>query len=81
MAYEMKDNSGSLFKNDKATSENSPSHTGTVLIGGVKYYQSAWVKETKDGRKYFSQSFKPVDDTSYAKREPTSQAIDDEVPF
>jgi hypothetical protein len=81
MAYEMKDMSGSLFKNDKPTTEKSPTHTGTVMINGVKYRQSAWVKETKDGRKYFSQSFAPVDDKSYSKPEQSSQTVDDEIPF
>ena len=81
MAYEMKDNSGSLFKNDKMTTEKSPQYTGTVLINGVKYRQSAWVKETKDGRKYFSQSFTAMDDTSYSKPQTISEAINDDVPF
>lgn len=56
MAYEQKDNSGSLFKNDRKEKETHPDYKGTVKIGGVEYWQSAWVKEV-NGKKYFSQSF------------------------
>jgi len=38
MAYEQKDNSGSLFKNDRMTSDKSPEYKGTVLIDGVEYF-------------------------------------------
>lgn len=58
MAYEQKDNTGSFFKNDRREKETHPDYKGTVKIGGVEYWQSAWVKEV-NGRKYFSQSFTP----------------------
>lgn len=62
MAYEQKDNSGSLFKNDRKEKDTHPDYKGTVKIGGVEYWQSAWVKEV-NGRKYFSQSFTPKEQT------------------
>jgi len=88
MAYEMKENTGSLFKNEKATSENHPGYTGKVLIGGVMYWQSAWLKEA-NGKRYFSQSFKPVEaaqpDASQARSNqrpaPAGGSFDDEIPF
>lgn len=58
MAFEQKDNTGSLFKNDRKEKETHPDYKGTVRIGGVEYWQSAWVKDV-NGRKYFSQSFTP----------------------
>ena len=85
MAYEMKDMTGSLFRNEKATSDNHPTHTGKVMIDGVQYYQSAWVKETNDGRKFFSQAFRRVEQDT-PKAAPKKQAAmmgDDlsDVPF
>lgn len=58
MAFEQKDGSGSLFRNDRKEKETHPDHTGTAKIGGREYYVSAWVKEGKSGR-FFSLSFKP----------------------
>jgi uncharacterized protein (DUF736 family) len=82
MAYEQKDNSGSLFKNDRMTSDKSPEYKGTVLIDGVEYWQSAWVKTTKDGRKFFSQSFNRKDAAPAAtQRAADPVEMSDDVPF
>lgn len=58
MAFEMKENTGSLFKNDKKESENHPDYTGQALINGVPMWISAWIKETGEGKKFFSFSFR-----------------------
>lgn len=50
MAYEQKDNSGTLFKNDKREKETHPHAKGTALIDGVEYWVSAWTKEGANGR-------------------------------
>lgn len=57
MAYEQKDNSGSLFKNDRREKDTHPHAKGSALIGGVEYWVSAWTKEARDGSKYQSLSF------------------------
>ena len=58
MAYEQRNNTGSLFKNKKKEKDTHPDYTGTGLIGDVDYYISAWIKESgKDGSKFFSFSF------------------------
>lgn len=62
MAFEQKDNSGSLFRNDKKEKDSQPSHTGTALIGGREYRVSAWVKTAKNDSKFFSLSFMPKDE-------------------
>lgn len=56
MAYEQKPNSGSLFKNDRKTSEKHPDYTGTWKDANGKEWQlAAWVKDGSKG-KFFSLS-------------------------
>ena len=47
--YQTRDNSGSLFKNDRKTSENHPNAKGKALIGGQWYWVSAWTKSGQRG--------------------------------
>lgn len=61
MAYEQRDMSGSLFKNDKREKDTQPNARGTAMIDGVLYEISAWTKETKTGDKWQSLSFKRRD--------------------
>jgi len=90
MAYEKRDNSGAMFPNRKKEKETHPDMTGDGLIGGKEYYISAWAKQDKFGKTFYSFSFK--DKASVAPRSdaaPVEQAkpagqptgIDDEIPF
>jgi hypothetical protein len=72
MAYEPRENSGSLFRNEKKEKDNQPSHTGTALIDGRVYQISAWVKTGKNDSKFFSLAFKPKDD---APRQSTRERL------
>lgn len=58
MAWEMKEGSGSLFKNSKKTADNHPDYQGSVMIGGNIYQLGAWKKQTKTGDIYLSISAK-----------------------
>lgn len=64
MAYETKDNTGSLFRNNRKEKETHPDYSGTVRIDGHDMWISAWLREQKDGTKYFSLAFKNKDGTS-----------------
>jgi len=55
--YEHKDNSGSVFKNDKKETKTHPDYKGSAKIDGVAYWIAAWVNETKGGKKYLKLSF------------------------
>jgi len=61
MAYEQKDNSGSIFVNDRKEKDNHPDRTGTALIDGTEYWVSGWLKKSKDGKPFLSLAFKPKD--------------------
>ena len=78
MAFEIKDNSGSLFKNDRKTEESHPQAKGSAKINGIEYWVSAWTKTTKEGVKWQSLSFTPKD----AKPKPKSfDDITNDIPW
>jgi hypothetical protein len=86
VAYEQKDLTGALFRipEDKRKSESWPTHEGSVIVGGLKYYLSAWVKEAKSGQKYFSLALKPADEKPAANGKPQAKgapAADPAIPF
>jgi hypothetical protein len=89
MAYEQKDFTGSLFKNDKKESDNHPNAKGSAKMGGVEYWVAAWTKKDKNGNPWQSLSFKPKDNDAQRERsqaKPTKSArdlsdMDDDVPF
>lgn len=58
MAYEQKDNSGSLFKNERKTTDNHPDRTGSATIDGVSYWVNGWVKQDKNCNPWLSLAFK-----------------------
>lgn len=96
MAYEMKPNTGSLFKNDRKETDSHPDYKGSALIDGLgECWLDAWINTAKDGSKYMSLKLKPKngDQTgSYAKQQPARNGIsqparasfddlDEETPF
>ena len=61
MAYEMKDNSGSIFVNDRKEKETHPDRSGSCIINGVHYFVSGWVKKKDNGEPWLSLAFKKKD--------------------
>ena len=58
--FEIKPNTGALFRNNDKQSENSPDYKGEGHIDGAgEIWINAWLKESKSGIKYFSFSVKP----------------------
>lgn len=51
---ETKVNSGAIFKNDKKAKETHPDYRGKVNVEGKEFELSLWLKESKNGLKYFS---------------------------
>ena len=85
MAYEMKDNTGSLFKNDRKEADTHPDYKGSALLNGVEHWLDAWINTSSGGAKYMSLKFKPKD--AQQDRRPNSTTnqfeddLSDEVPF
>jgi hypothetical protein len=78
MAYELRDNSGTLFKNDKGDNPKRPDYRGDLLVEGVLYELSAWIKEGNKG-KFMSLSCKPKEAKPEPKgKEPARRVIADE---
>jgi hypothetical protein len=61
MAYEPKDGSGALFKNNKGDNPSRPDYRGDLMVGGVVYEVSGWIKPLpRDAeKKFMSLSAKP----------------------
>lgn len=78
-------NRGVLFRNDKKETEKHPDFTGSMDVGGVDHYLSAWVKESKQGKKFFSISIKPKNDVAAPAIQKAKQAVEedfeDDIPF
>ena len=68
MAYD-NTNTGALFKAKEQKTPNHPGYTGTINADGREYWLSAWVKEDKNGNKYFSLSLKPKDEKPAKKQD------------
>ena len=88
MAYEPKDGSGALFKNDKGGNEKRPDYRGNLMVGGVEYELSSWIKEGSRG-KWMSISAKPKEEKVQPQKTPqkapavaqTAHHDDESIPF
>ena len=83
MAYELKNNTFSLFENDKKGNDKSPDWRGKALIGGKEMRIAVWKRKSASGIEYLSGSieepFKPA--TEPAKEEPAKELLDETIPF
>lgn len=64
-------NRGVLFKNDRKEQDNHPDYKGSINVGGVEFWLSAWIKEGQKG-KFMSLSIKPKEEAR--KPAPSRQA-------
>lgn len=85
MAYEHKENTGSLFKNERREKDTHANARGSALIDGVEYWVDAWTNEAGDGKKYQSLKFKRKDQAGSGSPRTQPAAfdadLDDDVPF
>jgi len=88
MAYEMKPGQGSLFKNDKKTSDSHPNLKGKIMLpNGEVRWMSAWTKTTTAGEKWISlnvgELVQQAGGSGYAQAAPVAKPVDldDDIPF
>lgn len=83
MAYEKRDNSGSVFVNDRKERDNQPDRTGSCMIDGVEYWINGWVKKDKNGNPWMSLAFKRKDAAQGTAPSAPKQPniVDDDIPF
>lgn len=58
---EQKNNSGSLYRNEKKDKEIKPDYTGSALIGGKQYRIAGWVNKSKSAKSYLRVLFSEFD--------------------
>jgi hypothetical protein len=91
MAYEQRDNSGSLFSNDRKEKDSHPDFKGTAMIDGVVYWVSGWTKHGQRGD-FTSLAFKRKDDQAAREQSISQRAMpkapatrnsdmNDDIPF
>ena len=79
MAYEQKNDSGSLFKNDKkGDNDKAPLYKGKCVVDGVEKEMAAWMQTSKSGVTYMSLKFSEPYNKDGAK---TSSDSNDDAPF
>jgi hypothetical protein len=56
--WELRDMSGSLFRNANKDEERHADYKGEIMVEGKVYWLNAWIKQGKNG-KFLSLSVKP----------------------
>lgn len=77
-------NKGVLFRDENRKNDRAPEYTGTINVRGDDFKLSAWIRESKNGKKFLSLALTaPM--PSKKKEEPEkpfeADMIDDELPF
>ena len=88
MAFEHKDNAGSIFKNQYKTEDKHPDHQGSCKIiceecgHATELRISAWINDLKNSAgKYFGLQFSKHQAKEQSSPLRTDEDIDDDIPF
>ena len=80
---EQKNNTGAIFKNNYKKTDSQPDYKGKAVIDGVEKEVALWLKESKNGVKYFGAAFsKPYQaEVEAGGDEPMKKTSSDDLPF
>lgn len=78
MAYEHKLNTGSLFRNEKKTSDKAPDYKGEMNLDGNVIKLAGWITTTKAGQTYLKIQ---KDDYTPSNAATAAPAATDDLPF
>ena len=86
MAYEVKEKRGSLWKNDKKTTDNHPDKTGSFKLNGKMYNIAVWEdQKSKDGSKTYDSvsvsEWKPKGDSGSVTTSTPPVFDNEDMPF
>lgn len=82
MAYEQRDNSGSMFKNNRKENEKHADMTGDIMVDGKLYWLNGWRKIDKNGNPWYSCSVRPKEARQGQSSQQQGRSVpDDEIPF
>jgi uncharacterized protein (DUF736 family) len=77
MAFEQRDLSGSLFRNDKKSSDKHPDYKGVVMVRGEEFWLAGWIKTGQNGKKFMSLALTAKSDQRQSSSSRTTQNDDD----
>jgi hypothetical protein len=89
MAYEIRENSGSVFKNErKREGKKDADYTGSINVDGVEYWINGWLKKSEGKPSWLSLSVSPKEKKAQSSQKPKVDDFDDldfdeedEIPF
>jgi len=87
MTFTHKNNSGSLFKNNRKEKDTHPDYRGEINVEGKVYWLNAWLNEAQStGQKYLSIRVNPKEEQQKKEKFKVVGGTDqndpdDEIPF
>lgn len=80
MAFEHRENFGTLFKNDRKNGEKHPDYKGQINVNGQLLDIAAWIKEGKKGKFLSLKVSEPRQGGGYQSRQQYNRE-DEDAPF
>ena len=84
MAWETRENSGSMFKNTRKERETHADMTGEINVNGKLYWINGWRKVDRNGNPWLSLSVREKQPRGDVAPTPTGEVkdiLDDDIPF